>query len=412
MKAQLRIATAGSVDDGKSTLIGRLLHDTKTVFEDQLTAVKRASLRYGDGEMNLALLTDGLKAERQQGITIDVAYRYFATPSRSFVVADTPGHAEYTRNMVTGASVSDVAIVLVDARKGLSEQTRRHLYISVLLGVHEIVLAVNKMDLVEWDEVVFNNVAKAATEFVEAMPAPIPLVAVPISALEGDNVVSSSSRSTWYLGPSLLEILEHIDIDVDGHSEVGSRLAVQWVIRVPNGGRLFAGQLGGGGLSVGDAVVVLPSGRRSKIAVLDRFGESVPHVDPGRAVAVGLEDEIDIGRGDVIVPAEAAEPAVTNEITADVCWMTDRPLDVGARVKVKHLTSIVDAQVIAIDSRTNVDTLENEPVDQLQLNDLGSVRLRLATPIVADTYHQHREGGRFVAIDPATNETVAAGMVR
>jgi sulfate adenylyltransferase large subunit len=412
---QLRIATAGSVDDGKSTLIGRLLHDSKAVFEDQLHAVARASRRYGDGELNLALLTDGLRAEREQGITIDVAYRYFATPRRGFVVADTPGHAQYTRNMVTGASVSDVAIVLVDARKGAVDQTTRHVAVAALLGVEAIVLAVNKMDLVGWDEGVFDRVAKEVRSLVDAISADVPVIAIPVSALLGDNVVERSTNAPWYAGPAMLELLE--DFHPAARRQPGARLAVQWVIRPRRDGhhdsRSYAGRLAGGPLEVGADVVVLPSARRTRVVGIDRSGEPIERAETGHAVALRLADELDVGRGAVIVDAGAARhPVVATEVVADVCWMSERPLDPGSRWVAKHLTSTVRATVDSIEHRLALDSLRWEAATQLSLNDLGRVHLRLVDPIVADPYTVQHEGGRMVLIDEATNDTAAAVMIR
>ena len=411
----LRIATAGSVDDGKSTLIGRLLHDTKTVFEDQLSAVERASARYGDGSVNLALLTDGLRAEREQGITIDVAYRYFATPRRSFVVADTPGHAQYTRNMVTGASVSDVAIVLVDARNGLTEQTRRHLFVASLLGAARVVLAVNKMDLVDFDREVYETVVAQVEAHVAVLPEPIEIIAIPISALHGDNVVETSERLSWYGGPSLLDLLETIEIDEE--SGTGARLAVQWVIR-PHGRehhdyRGFAGRLSGGSLAVGEEIVVLPSGRRSRIAGIDRGGEPSDFAHAGESVSIQLVDDLDVGRGDVIVAASADRlPIVADEIVADVAWMIERPLEIGSRWAIKHRTRSARAIVTGIDFRYDVASAQQQTSDRLALNDLGRIRLATTVPLVFDPYHDHRPGGASVLIDEATGMTAAALMLR
>jgi bifunctional enzyme CysN/CysC len=407
----LRIATAGSVDDGKSTLIGRLLHDTKTVFEDQLDAVARASTRYGDGTLNLALLTDGLRAEREQGITIDVAYRYFATPHRTFIVADTPGHTQYTRNMVTGASVSDVAVVLVDARKGLVEQSRRHAAIAALLGVSHIVLAVNKMDLVGWEEETFLVIAKEARELVESLPTPVPVTAVPVSALHGDNVVHRTDAAPWYEGPALLELLESLPVEADEH--LGARLAVQWVIRSAPDYRASAGQLWGGSLAVGDEVMVLPSGQRSTVAGIQVGDVAVEVAHAGQPVAVQLAHDIDAGRGEVIVAASSlVAPTVTSEVDVDVCWMIDRPLTPGSRWTVKHLTKQVRAVVTSIDHRLDLTTLEHVDADALQLNDLGRVRLTLTAPIVADRYADQRVSGRLIIVDEATNTTAGAAMLR
>jgi bifunctional enzyme CysN/CysC len=405
--AALRIATAGSVDDGKSTLIGRLLHDTKTVFEDQLAAVDKASRRYGDGERNLALLTDGLRAEREQGITIDVAHRYFATPRRSFIVADTPGHAQYTRNMVTGASTADVAIVLVDARHGVLEQTRRHAFIASLLGVKAIALAVNKMDLIDWDEGEFDSVVKDLAGYVEALPTPVLVVAFPISALHGDNVVTRSDRSPWYEGPALLEWLEMFD--ESGLVETRARLDVQRVIR-PQGSdfRGFAGRLSGGILSVGDLVTVLPSGRSSTLSSIQRFGREIPRATAGQAIAVSLADEIDVARGDVLVVGIALP---TEVVSGHVCWMIDQPLREGSRYWFKHGTRVGRAVVDAVEYRHDVHTLEPVAADQIGLNDLAMVRLFLSEPIVAAPYEDSHEGGRLILVDEATNTTAGAMMI-
>ena len=410
----LRIATAGSVDDGKSTLIGRLLHDTKTVFEDQLSAVVKASRRYGDGATNLALLTDGLRAEREQGITIDVAHRYFATPRRSFIIADTPGHAQYTRNMVTGASTADVAIVLVDARHGVVEQTRRHSFIATLLGVKGIVVAVNKMDLVDWDETEFANIAKEVAEYVRALPTPVPVLSVPLSALLGDNVVDRSAHTPWYDGPPLLELLE--EFDNQPRVEVGARVHVQRVIR-PQGGefadfRGYAGVLAGGALAVGDPVIVQPAGIRSTVAALHRAGKPVETAYIGHALVVELADEVDVSRGDVLVTIESATtPGVGETVEADICWMIEQPLTVGSRWWFKHGSRTGRATVAAIDHRHDLATLDREPADQLGLNDLGHVRLQLSEPVVADRYVDNPDGGRMILIDEATNTTAGAAMV-
>jgi len=413
-RGTLRIATAGSVDDGKSTLIGRLLHDTKTVFEDQLSAVVKASRRYGDGETNLALLTDGLRAEREQGITIDVAHRYFATPARSFIVADTPGHAQYTRNMVTGASTADVAIVLVDARHGVVEQTRRHSFIATLLGVKAIVVAVNKMDLIDWDESEFDCIAKEVDEYVRALPTPVPVLAVPLSALLGDNVVDASVHTPWYDGPPLLQLLE--EFDAEPRAELGGRLHVQRVIR-PQGGefadfRGYAGVLSGGQLSVGDAVIVQPSGQRSTVKALHRAGRAVTSAEAGHALVIELADKVDVARGDAIVAAEAASaPVVGEHADVEMCWMIDQPLTVGSRWWFKHGTRTGRAVVEAISYRHDLASLDRVYTEQLQLNDLGRVRLSLSEPIVADRYHDNPAGGRMILIDEATNTTAGAAMI-
>ena len=413
-RGTLRIATAGSVDDGKSTLIGRLLHDTKTVFEDQLSAVIKASRRYGDGETNLALLTDGLRAEREQGITIDVAHRYFATPNRSFIVADTPGHAQYTRNMVTGASTADVAIVLVDARHGVVEQTRRHAFIATLLGVKAIVVAVNKMDLIDWDESEFSIIAKEVEEYVLALPTPVPVVALPLSALLGDNVVDGSVNTPWYDGKPLLELLE--EFDAEPRVAVGGRVHIQRVIR-PQGGefadfRGYAGVLSGGSLTVGDVVTVQPAGITTTVKALHRAGRSVDGAEIGHALVVELADKVDVSRGDVLVSADSAEvPFVGEEVEVDLCWMIDQPLTVGSRWWFKHGSRTGRAVVTSIDYRHDLASLDQLTVSALGLNDLGRIRLQLSEPIVADRYVDNPDGGRMILIDEATNSTAGAAMI-
>ncbi|MDP2290295.1 MAG: GTP-binding protein [Actinomycetota bacterium] len=413
-RGTLRIATAGSVDDGKSTLIGRLLHDTKTVFEDQLQAVVKASRRYGDGETNLALLTDGLRAEREQGITIDVAHRYFATPARSFIVADTPGHAQYTRNMVTGASTSDVAIVLVDARFGVVDQTRRHSLIASLLGVDAIVVAVNKMDLIGWDEREFRRIAGDVESFVGGLSRQVPVTAIPISALHGDNVVEVSTHSPWYDGPPLLEFLEQFDATLS--SLPGARVHVQRVIR-PQGGpqadfRGYAGVVAAGTLRASDPVTVLPSGRTSSVAAVHRWGAEVDAAEPGHAVVVELADDVDVARGDVLVVSHAAvSPVVTEDIVVDVCWMIDQPLVAGSRHWFKHGTRTGHAVVADIEHRYDLVSGAHQPATELVLNDIGRVRLHLGEPIVADQYDHHAEGGRLILIDAASNTTAGAAMI-
>jgi sulfate adenylyltransferase large subunit len=407
IRAALRIATAGSVDDGKSTLIGRLLHDTKTVFEDQLAALDTASRRYGDGERNLALLTDGLRAEREQGITIDVAHRYFATPRRSFIVADTPGHAQYTRNMVTGASTAEVAIVLVDARHGVVDQTRRHAFIAALVGVKAIALAVNKMDLVDWDEGEFDSVAKELIGYVGALPTPVPVVAFPISALHGDNVVEASPRSPWYEGPPLLQWLEEFDAgDSDGDV---TRLDVQRVIR-PHGSdfRGFAGRLASGSLGIGDTVRVLPSGRTSTVSRIQRFGRDVQSARGGQAITVSLADDLDVARGDVLVAGPAA---ATEFVSGHVCWMIDQPLREGARYWFKHGTRVGRAIVDGVEYRHDLHSLEPVAAEQIELNDLAMVRLVLSESIVAAPYDVSRHAGRLILVDEATNTTAGAVII-
>jgi bifunctional enzyme CysN/CysC len=410
-RPQLRIATAGSVDDGKSTLIGRLLHDTKTIFEDQLDAVAKASRRYGDLELNLALLTDGLRAEREQGITIDVAYRYFATPRRSFVLADTPGHVQYTRNMVTGASVADVAIVLIDARLGVLEQTRRHLGVSSLLGVRHIIVAVNKMDLVGWNHSAFSGAIEKVRVLLDELGSRAELHALPVSALLGDNIVEPSANMPWYVGPTLLGLLE--DIEVEDDVTVGARLGVQWVLRSGSDYRGYAGQLSGGRLKVGDEVEVLPARLRSTVSSITRGGIDVDQAIVGDSIAVTLTDHIDVGRGDLVVTTNAAlSVTVTDELDVDVCWMTEEPVKIGDRYQVKHGTRTVPATVVSVEHRLNPETLIPEPITSLGLNDLGRIRLRSSSPLAIDRYAQNRATGRFILIDETTNATVAAATIR
>jgi sulfate adenylyltransferase large subunit len=409
----LRIATSGSVDDGKSTLIGRLLHDSKSIFEDQLEHVVETSERRGDGYVNLALLTDGLRAEREQGITIDVAYRYFATPRRKFIVADTPGHEQYTRNMVTGASTADLSIVLIDARKGVSEQTRRHAFIASLLRIPHLLVAVNKMDLVDYDEAVYDRIVDEMTDFTAPLDIP-DITFIPIAALHGDNVVDRSPQMPWYGGAPLLYHLEHVVIAPDRNlSEV--RFPVQWVIRPMSDEhhdyRGYAGQVAGGVLRPGDEVIVLPAGHRSRIAAIDSYDGKLDHAFPPMSVTVRLTDEIDVSRGDVIVGAEAP-PAAVRELEATVCWMASEPLRAGSRYAIKHTTRSARAIVEEIEHRVDVNTLAHEPAPaSLSLNEIGRVRLRLSAPLVTDPYARNRATGSFILIDEARGDTVGAGMI-
>jgi bifunctional enzyme CysN/CysC len=397
----LRVATAGSVDDGKSTLIGRLLFETEQVLDDQLEHVEQVSLGRGDGYVNLALLTDGLRAEREQGITIDVAYRYFQTPARTFILADTPGHEQYTRNMVTGASTADVAVILVDARHGVVEQSRRHALITSLLRIPHAVVCVNKMDLVGFDEAVFDRIV------LDFQSLPLEgATFIPISALHGDNVVEVSPRTPWYPGPPLLGWLEGLHPAGDGRPE-DVRLPVQWV---PGPGRL-AGQLASGALRRGDDVVVLPSGRTSRIAAIEVGGDELAEAFPPLSVAVQLEDDLDLARGDMVAGAGSAPPAL-EELEATVCWMSDHPLSPGAELRLKHTTRTVGARLSSLASRIDVNALaEHDDPPRLELNDLGRVRLGLDEPVFADPYALSRTTGSFILVDPATNETVGAGMV-
>ena len=410
----LRFATAGSVDDGKSTLIGRLLYDTKTIFEDQLESVEAVSAARGDEYTNLALLTDGLRAEREQGITIDVAYRYFATPRRKFIIADTPGHIQYTRNMVTGASTADLALILVDARKGLVEQSRRHAFLCSLLRVPHLVLCVNKMDLVDWDQAVYEKIADEFTSFAAKLDAP-DLTVIPISALNGDNIASRSDRSPWYEGPSLLHHLEHVHIASD-RNLVDVRFPVQYVIRPQSTTvtdyRGYAGQVASGVLKPGDDVLVLPSGMTSTIDSIDTADGPVDEAFPPMSVTVRLSDEIDISRGDMICRPHNA-PAVAQDIEAMICWMDETaPLRVRAKYTIKHTTRTAKAVVRGLQYRIDVNTLHrDESAEDLRLNEIGRVTLRTTVPLLADEYRRNRTTGGFILVDEATNRTVGAGMI-
>ena len=413
MSGLLRFATAGSVDDGKSTLIGRLLYDSKSVFTDQLEAVEKISVDRGDDYTNLALLTDGLRAEREQGITIDVAYRYFATPARSFIVADTPGHVQYTRNMVTGASTADLALVLVDARKGVIEQTRRHASLSALLRVPHLVLAVNKMDLVDFDQSTYDRIVEDFRAFAAGLDLP-DLTAIPMAALQGDNVVHRSSRMPWYAGPALLEHLEQVEVDRDHLGRRGARFPVQYVIRpmsveLPDY-RGYAGTLATGTLTAGDEVVVLPSGRRTTVASVETADGPLATAVARQAVTVRLTDEVDVSRGDLIAAADDV-PTVTSQLEATVCWMADAPLVVGRTLLLKHTTRTVKAMVTELHDTLDVATLTSGATASLALNDIGRITLRLAAPVFVDDYADDRTTGAFVLVDPVTGATVAAGMV-
>ncbi|MEU1131276.1 GTP-binding protein [Streptomyces sp. NPDC005900] len=408
----LRFATAGSVDDGKSTLVGRLLHDSKSVLTDQLEAVERVSADRGADAPDLALLTDGLRAEREQGITIDVAYRYFATARRRFILADTPGHVQYTRNMVTGASTADLAVVLVDARNGVIEQTRRHAAVAALLRVPHVVLAVNKMDLVAYDETVFAKIAEEFTAYAGELGVP-EITAIPISALAGDNVVEPSSHMDWYGGPTVLEHLETVPVSHDLTS-CHARLPVQYVIRPQSAEhpdyRGYAGQIAAGTFRVGESVTVLPSGRTSKIAGIDLLGKAVDMAWTPQSITLLLADDIDISRGDLIVPS-GDTPPTSQDIEATVCHVADTPLAVGQRVLLKHTTRTVKAIVKEIPSRLTLDDLSQHPEPgQLVANDIGRVKVRTAEPLALDAYADSRRTGSFLLIDPADGTTLAAGM--
>lgn len=414
MSSLLRVATAGSVDDGKSTLIGRLLFDSKSIFEDQLASVEDVSDRMGFEGPNLALLTDGLRAEREQGITIDVAYRYFSTPKRTFIIADTPGHIQYTRNMVTGASTADVAVVLVDARKGIQEQSRRHAYIAKLLGVPQLVIAVNKMDLVDYDQSVFTGIATEFSTIVNEHDFDGVRI-IPISALHGDSVVTTSDNMDWYSGPTLLEYLETVEPHQRAAPE-HARLPVQYVIRPQNTEfhdyRGYAGQIAAGQFSVGDEVVILPANRFTIVRGIDRMNETLETAVEGDSITMLLADDIDISRGDLIARADNA-PAVTSEFEAMVCWFSEtKRLEPGQQYLIKHTTRTAKALVDTLHSRVDINTLEDVvDVEALELNDIGRVAIRTTTPLVVDTYGDNRTMGAMILIDPATNATVGALMV-
>jgi bifunctional enzyme CysN/CysC len=409
----LRFATAGSVDDGKSTLIGRLLYDSKQVLTDQLEHVEQASERMGHDFLDLSLLTDGLRAEREQGITIDVAYRYFATAQRRFIIADTPGHEQYTRNMVTGASTADLAIVLIDARKGVISQSKRHAFISSLLGIPHVVVCVNKMDLVDFDQDVFDSIVDEFDSFAARLEMP-DVTFIPISALLGDNVVERSEAMPWYQGPPLLYHLEHVHIASD-RNLIDVRFPVQWVIRPPASSvadyRAYAGQVAGGVMRPGDEVVVLPGGHHTKIAGIDTFDGEVQEAFPPMSVALRLTDDIDVSRGSTIVRSQN-QPTVANSFEALVCWMSEHPLSPKRRYLVKHTTRTVMVGGVDVRYRIDVESLRrDEDVQTLELNDLARVHLRLSAPLVFDSYRRNRVTGSLIVIDEATNETVAAGVV-
>ena len=410
----LRFATAGSVDDGKSTLIGRLLYDSKAIFEDQLEAVERVSLQRGNDYTDLALLTDGLRAEREQGITIDVAYRYFATTQRRFIIADCPGHQQYTRNMVTGASTADLAVVLIDARKGALEQSKRHAFISALLRIPHLVIAVNKMDLVEYSQERFDEIVAQFAPFLEKLGGVRDLTHIPISALRGDNVVERSEKMPWYGGQTLLAHLEEVEVSYDHPYDVPARFPVQWVVRTGGSDgeyRGYAGQLASGALRPGEEVVVLPSGQRTRIAGIDTFDGPLAEAVAPLSMTLRLEDDLDVARGELIAGVNEA-PAVTREIEADVCWMDSAPLRAGARYAIKHTTRTATAIVDAVLDRVDVDSLEREgEAGELGLNDIGRVAFRISAPLAVDSYSRNRRTGSFVLIDETSNATVGAGMI-
>ena len=415
----LRFSTAGSVDDGKSTLIGRLLYDSKSIFEDQLEAVEAASRSRGNEEVNLALLTDGLRAEREQGITIDVAYRYFATPRRKFIIADTPGHIQYTRNMVTGASTADLSIILVDARHGVLEQTVRHSYISSLLGIPHIVVAVNKMDLVDFSEERFREIVANYQQMAETLRIQN-ITFIPISAKDGDNVVTRSARTPWYDGVPLLEFLETVSKSasiVETPLQQAFRLPVQYVIRPISSCfpdfRGYAGRVASGIIRVGDRIKVLPLGLESVVTHISQATEELAEAVPPQSITIRLADDIDISRGDLIVRPDEPQPHQEQDLTLDVCWFSDVPLQPRAKYIVRQTTSESLAIVRSINFRRNINTLEKEPgVAQLKMNDIAEVSIHTAQPLVFDDYRQNKITGSVIFIDPDTNETVGAGMIK
>jgi bifunctional enzyme CysN/CysC len=407
----LRIATAGSVDDGKSTLIGRLLYDSKAILADQIEHVAEASRRRnGNGVLDLSLLVDGLRAEREQGITIDVAYRYFATSRRTFIIADTPGHVQYTRNMVTGASTADLAVILVDARKGVLEQSKRHAHISTLLGIPHLAVAVNKMDLVDFAEETFDAIVREFSDFARGLNVR-DIVYVPISARDGDNVVERSQRMPWYGGAPLLEHLESVQV-ADDRNVDEARFPVQWVIRDPGSDyRGYAGQVAGGILRPGDEILVLPSRSRTRIARIDTFDGPVREAFAPMSVTILLEDDVDVSRGDLICHPDDA-PELAREVEATVCWMTDAPLRPGGRYAIKHAAHAARAIVEEVVDHVDVHTLAPDAgAVELGLNDIGRVRLRTSKPLAFDPYLRNRSTGSFILIDEATNDTVGAGMI-
>ena len=409
----LRLVTCGSVDDGKSTLIGRLLYDTKQILVDQLEHIEDASRRRGHDYVDLALLTDGLRAEREQGITIDVAYRSFVTPRRRFQLADAPGHVQYTRNMVTGASTADVAVILVDARQGVIEQTRRHSYIVSMLELPHVVYAVNKMDLVGYSEERFDEIARELAELGGRLGLH-DVVVIPVSALRGDNVVDRTDAMAWYAGPTLLEHLETVELAADRNRD-DRRFGVQWVIRPMadehHDFRGYAGRIDSGIWAAGDDVVVLPSGARTRVAVVESLDGPVDEGLPGASVTMRLEDDVDVSRGDLLADPERP-PVVARELVARICWMSERPLSERITLALKQTTRTTRALVCELCSVVEIETLtDRTSPERLELNDLGVVRLRLAEPLAVDAYARNRATGAFILIDEATNDTVGAGMV-
>ena len=412
----LRFTTAGSVDDGKSTLIGRLFHDTKSIFEDQLEAIERSSKQRGDEHVNLALLTDGLRAEREQGITIDVAYRYFATPKRKFIIADTPGHIQYTRNMVTGASTANLALILVDARNGVIEQTKRHTFIADLLGIKHVAVCINKMDLVDYDQAAYEKILNQFTDFASRLENVTDLTFIPISALKGDNVVDRSANMPWYKGAPLLYHLENVYVGSD-FNHIDARFPVQWVIRPHSDKhhdfRGFGGRVAGGVFKKGDEVVVLPSGFTTKIKSILQSEKELDETFYPQSVTILLEDEIDVSRGDMLVKPNN-QPNISQDLDARICWFSGtKKLSQGTKCLFRQTTKEVQVIVSSVNYKVDVNSLrKNEEDLEFSMNDVGRVKLRVSQPIFYDTYRRNRNTGSFILVDPFTNETLAAGMLR
>jgi len=409
----LRFITAGSVDDGKSTLIGRMLHDSKSIFEDQFSAISKTSEKRGMAAVDLSLLTDGLQAEREQGITIDVAYRYFATPKRKFIIGDTPGHEQYTRNMVTAASTANLVVILVDARKGVLVQTRRHTYLASLMGIPHIVLAVNKMDMVDYSEARFNEICADYLDFATQLDLHN-ITCIPLSALIGDMLVERGNNLNWYQGATLMELLENIEIDYDLNT-TDFRFPVQWVCRPQteeyHDFRGYMGRIESGEISVGEEISILPSGRKTRIKQIITYDGNLQNAFAPQSVALTLEDEIDISRGDMFVKTSAHPPRVDKEFEAMLCWLSETPLDKNRKYLIKHTTRVVKSVFSRIDYRVDVNTLEQHPVASLSMNDIARVALKVQQPLVIDSYLSDHGTGSFIVIDEATNNTVAAGMV-
>jgi len=405
----LRFTTAGSVDDGKSTLIGRMLYDSKSIFEDQMDAVEEASRNRGDEEVDLALLTDGLRAEREQKITIDVAYRYFATPKRKFIIADTPGHIQYTRNMVTGASNAELAIILIDARNGVLTQSKRHGFLATLLRIPHLVVAVNKMDLVDYDQDIYNKIVQEYGDFARKLNAQ-DVTYIPVSALRGDNVVDKSENMPWYDGSTLLHHLEHVNVGASLNN-VDFRYPVQYVIRPNQNFRGYAGQIASGRVAEGEEVVVLPSGLSSKVKSIVTTDGNLPDANIGDSVVLTLEDEIDISRGDMIVRKNNL-PQKSNRVDAIICWMGEEPMRTRGQYRVQHTTRLVNGFVSELNYKVDVDTMHRAPAETLTLNEIGRIQLTTTQPLFYDRYQLNRMTGSFILIDPTTNNTVAAGMIR